>query len=185
MLQHVEGQVVSILSRHLLGDTSFLSWKWIFSSSWTLCCVFIIHLLNPTWGKKGQRPLHLLIVNINLLGHREDQRVSVSPLLVSAMFLHLPEILEQPSLNISMPGITKRMGGAFLFCLFMFCWGFFWKQAERMSCYLELALCQAAISELHTAWRLNLGESKSCAFTQDEHECCCLALWLPRKKKKE
>lgn len=39
-----------------------------------------------------------------------------------------------------------------------------------MNYYLELALCQAVISELQTAWRLSSGESKSCAFAQtNEH----------------
>lgn len=47
-----------------------------------------------------------------------------------------------------------------------------------MSCYLELALCQAAISELQAAWGLTLEESKSCAFTPiNEHECCCSAFF--------
>lgn len=109
-------------------------------------------------------------------------------LLVSTVFLYLLEILEQQALNNSMPGITERVGGAFLFGLFMFCWGFwgfFWKQAERMSCYLELALCQAAVSEPQAAWGLTLGESKSCAFTQiNEYECCCSALWFPRGEKR-
>lgn len=58
-------------------------------------------------------------------GNREDQRVSVSFLPVSTAFSYLLEILEQQALNDSMPGITERAGGAFLFGLFMFCWGFF------------------------------------------------------------
>lgn len=69
-----------------------------------------------------------------------------------------------------MPGITERMGGAFLFCLFLLFFFSLWKQAEVMNYYLELALCQAVISELQTAWRLSSGESKSCAFAQtNEH----------------
>lgn len=62
-----------------------------------------------------------------------------------------------------MPGITERMGGAFFFY-----YSFFFpllKQAEMMSYYLDLALCQAVISELQTAWGLSSGESKSCAYT--------------------
>lgn len=59
MLQHVEGGEVSILPRYLLGDTSFLSWNLTFSSSWALCCVFIIHLLNPTWGTETITPSNI------------------------------------------------------------------------------------------------------------------------------
>lgn len=55
----------------------------------------------------------------------------------------------------------------FFFCLFCFCFCFcffLWKHAQVMSYYFVLAHCQAAVSNLQTAWRLSSEESKSCAY---------------------
>lgn len=147
-----------------------------------LCFYYLSTELHMT--HKGQRPLHLLIVHINLLENREDQRVSVFPSACIHCIFVSPGNSGAASPEHFNAWNYREDGWGFLVWFVYVLLGFFWKQAGGMSCYLELDLCQAAISEPQAAWRLTLGESKSCAFTPiNERECCFLVFWLPGEKK--
>lgn len=110
--------------------------------------------------------------NVELLGNMEEQRVSVSPLCPQHICCVLMSARKsgEASPEYFNAWNYREDGWSFL-VLFIFVIFFsLWKHAEVMNYYLELALCQAVISELQTAWRLSSGESKSCAFAQtNEH----------------
>lgn len=111
--------------------------------------------------EQRESPLHLIH---KLTGNREKAKsIGVRWVCICCILTSARKSGEEASPENFNAWNYREDGWSILFLLF-----FFFpllKQAEMMSYYLDLALCQAVISELQTAWGLSSGESKSCAYT--------------------